>query len=493
MSDHEGFEMLDETFGVREASDSSDADSPHPRKLGPQISSLLQQHPQPSSMPTGCLNDHAHHLGRVGMETGGESPKKQAVNMAGDGMTVISPQPDAKGCQGGTVPGKGAVLKVPDAGAEWDRFRLTAPATGRHREGSSTLAESSPPKDPRPPSVKAKNDSSDGCGGNQRIGRIQSNINNSLVSTTPTAVVGTRLGTPGEQRGEVEKRAGFSTSDISFDASAVVLTSKPNAVNCAVDRRLMAAPAAQIQQPDPLGRSGGKSVARARGSALVATLPPPSSEGGHGSRNKGFIFATAPGGAPAPPPPPFGNFPNASTATSRNTDVSPLCNLHRTSPAVEVPFNPRAAAPLLPTPSSASGLAQRQGERLVARSAAADPCQLASPFGPQPSPVTPVVGFGDESRKSGGCATAATGSPSPLSEDEAATMELVGMGFDREHVVRALTECGRGESWKEAAISLLLEPQMSTMSSHFEAPLQANGDPESGLSGGERPAADGPR
>eukprot|EP00752_Nemacystus_decipiens_P013473 g11932.t1 len=53
-------------------------------------------------------------------------------------------------------------------------------------------------------------------------------------------------------------------------------------------------------------------------------------------------------------------------------------------------------------------------------------------------------------------------SASPASaEDEEAVLELVGMGFDREHVVRALQACGRGESWKEAAISLLLEPQTS--------------------------------
>lgn len=35
------------------------------------------------------------------------------------------------------------------------------------------------------------------------------------------------------------------------------------------------------------------------------------------------------------------------------------------------------------------------------------------------------------------------------------------MGFDREHVVSALRECDRVDSWKEAAISLLLEPQMA--------------------------------
>lgn len=59
--------------------------------------------------------------------------------------------------------------------------------------------------------------------------------------------------------------------------------------------------------------------------------------------------------------------------------------------------------------------------------------------------------------------------------DEAAIAELVGMGFDRGHVIGALRVCGRGESWKEAAISLLLEPQMSA------AEVAAVEDLEAGL------------
>lgn len=57
-------------------------------------------------------------------------------------------------------------------------------------------------------------------------------------------------------------------------------------------------------------------------------------------------------------------------------------------------------------------------------------------------------------------------------EDAGAVAELVGMGFDREHVVRALGKCRRGDSWKESAISLLLEPQLAH-SDHPETDLEA--------------------
>lgn len=428
MSDDEGFELLDETFGVREASDASDTDSPHPRNSAAAArkpSSLLQQPPQPtSSTPAGSLNDHAHHthLGGVGAETGGESSQEQAANTPDSGMTAISPQPqqEAKGCQRGTVPEKGAVLKIPGAGAaDWGRFRLTAPGTGEHRERSSTLAKLSPPKDPRPRPVKEKNKSSSGG------------------------------------RGSIQSK-------------------------------------------------------RIKKSPIPAALPPPPTEGGNGSTRtngeedtgsselfkfllarageKGFVCAPAPAPAATAAAPSAGAFPDMSTAASSNNhDISPVGNLHHTQPAValDVPFNPRAAAPLPPTQ-------QQQEQPHVARSVAADPFQLASLFGPLPSPMAPGTGFGDENRKPGArgsaSSTAATASLSALAEDEAATMELVGMGFDREHVVRALTECGRGESWKEAAISLLLEPQMTTMPSHSETPVGADGDPESRLSGGERQA-----
>ncbi len=54
----------------------------------------------------------------------------------------------------------------------------------------------------------------------------------------------------------------------------------------------------------------------------------------------------------------------------------------------------------------------------------------------------------------------------PVNEAEE---ELVGMGFDREHVVRALKECGRGEGWKESAITLLLEPEITTSAGRSSA------------------------
>lgn len=429
MSD-DGFELLDETFGVREASDASDTDSPHPRNSAAAStpSSLLQQPPQPSSTPAGSLNDHAHHthLGRVGVETGGELPPEQAANTPDNSITAISPQQEVKGCQRGTVPEKDAVLKIPCARADWDRFRLSAPGTREHRERSSTLATLSPPKDPRPQPVKTNKESSGGRGDKQLGGSIQSNVKNSSI---PAA-----LRPPSSEGGQ------GSTRTNGEDSSEMFLSAR-----------------------------AGK---------------------------KGFVCSPAPAPA-ATATAPSGAFPVISTATGSNNDGSPVGNLHHIQPAVvlDVPFNPRAAAPLPLTPSRVAGLAERQQEKpCVARSAAAGPFQLISPFGPLPSPMAAVRGFGDdENRKPGArdsaSSTAATASPSALAEDEAATMELVAMGFDREHVVRALTECGRGESWKEAAISLLLEPQMPTVPSHSETPVGADGDPESGLSGGERKAA----
>lgn len=65
-------------------------------------------------------------------------------------------------------------------------------------------------------------------------------------------------------------------------------------------------------------------------------------------------------------------------------------------------------------------------------------------------------------------------STSANAEEEAAVAELVGMGFDRQHVVKALRECGKGDGWKEAAISVLLEPQMSGVEA-------SEVDPEVGL------------
>lgn len=87
---------------------------------------------------------------------------------------------------------------------------------------------------------------------------------------------------------------------------------------------------------------------------------------------------------------------------------------------------------------------------------------------PAPAPVglpypTSMFGFGTSS-PSPSFTAAQNQEPTPGSTspaDAAAIAELVGMGFDREHVVEALRVCGRGEAWKEAAISLLLEPRMS--------------------------------
>lgn len=96
----------------------------------------------------------------------------------------------------------------------------------------------------------------------------------------------------------------------------------------------------------------------------------------------------------------------------------------------------------------------------------------ASRFAPPPAAT---IGDGNREHDAFGSTSpsAATGL-APGAEDEAAIVELVGMGFDREHVVRVLKQCGRGESWKEAAISLLLEPQVSTTARCFAPAVEAD-------------------
>lgn len=49
-----------------------------------------------------------------------------------------------------------------------------------------------------------------------------------------------------------------------------------------------------------------------------------------------------------------------------------------------------------------------------------------------------------------------------IAKEEAAFTELVGMGFARDNVVEALRKCVQGDSSIEEALSLLLEPQIST-------------------------------
>lgn len=74
MSDHEGFEMLDETFGVREASEASDSET---------CSNAPLQLDRAGSLD----NDGQHHLHSCegGMAAGGRPAKWHATQAPGEG------------------------------------------------------------------------------------------------------------------------------------------------------------------------------------------------------------------------------------------------------------------------------------------------------------------------------------------------------------------------------------------------------------------------
>ncbi|CAN0112641.1 unnamed protein product [Ectocarpus sp. 13 AM-2016] len=182
----------------------------------------------------------------------------------------------------------------------------------------------------------------------------------------------------------------------------------------------------------------------------------------------------------------FGDFPAISTAeSSHSAGVS-----FQAPSARDQPARPEAT-------SAASFGSQREAASPPPTSSAAFPAHHHPPVPRTTPPATTTAGaaaaaaaaaratpsvmppaalaFGHESD---GPDSYGSASPAAAAADEEAIVELVGMGFDREHVVRALKECGRGESWKEAAISLLLEPQVSSLA-----------DAEEGLSGTGRQGA----
>lgn len=360
MSDHEGFEMLDETFGVQSESESSLPNSPQPKPPSPTLQ--LQQ-------GAGSPSHHdVLHFGRVEMETGDETAQKSVGHAPSGNMMAISPQQTEKGCSdgAGTVPENDAVLK------------------------SAIDAGSSAPKDP--PSRSSSKTKRDDDGENESSTTHSTN-NEGHVGASPSPIEPSST-TPGACLSiPADKNKAVGQNDFPFASTTAMEEGTRTPGGAPVGSGVTPHP------PLPAGRGGGHERTNAD-----SPLPP------------------APPTAPAAPAL-FGTCPTASTASR----TSPSCHFPSVPPAaLETPF----AAPL---PLSAGKQQQ----------------QRPSPFG-DPFPTT--------SRQSPSSAA------SESAEDEAALVELVGMGFDREHVVRALKECGRGESWKEAAISLLLEPQTSMTS-----------------------------
>lgn len=405
MSDHEGFEMLDDTFGVRSESESSAPNSPQPA-----LASSPSLQLQPSSLSNDVLQ-----LGRVGMGTGDGISQKTMRHVPSDSTMAVSPQQTGKGC--GNVPEDAARLKSgEDAG--WDRFRPTDRATDQ-----KSLADLSGSKDPRSRSpAKAKRDE----GGGEKSSVICSAINAEAgrpdrvgVSPSSSTKRGSCLCTP-------------------TDNTAVGQNNFPSASTAATE--------------EFTGTPGGTPV----GGGLDPYQPLPTVRGGgHEQMHEGSPLPPVPPTAPAAPattaapaaPARFGTFPAALTAAR----VLPPSHFPVVPPAApDTPFDPRADGMAAPLPLPVGTQEQQWG----------------SSFGVTGAAATSIdVPFLTTSREPTSSAA------SDSAEDEAAVVELVGMGFDREHVVRALQECGRGESWKEAAISLLLEPQTSMV-------------PDSGPSGG---------
>lgn len=389
MSDHEGFEMLDETFGVRSES-SSQPNSPQPTSSS--LSSLqLQQHGDGST-----ANDDVLHFGRVEMETG-DTSQNPMVHAPSDSMMAISPQQTGKGCGNGagTVTENDALLKSGiDAG--WDRFRPT------DRAEQQSLVEPSAPKDPRSRSpAKIDRDGNRFSTINAKPAR-EGHVGASLFESSSTTR-GTTLCIP------AEKNQVAGPSDFPFASTPTMEEGTVTPGDALVGADLAARP--------PLLAVRGSGYER---TTADSPLPP------------------APPAVPAAPAL-FGTFPTSSLAP-------------RASPSCYSAIAPLAAAE---TP-----VGKQQQQRQSSVGVAGDAATSTGGLFPTTS-REPLSSAGSDS-----------------AEDEAAVEDLVGMGFDREHVVRALKECGRGESWKEAAISLLLEPQTSMM-------------PESGPSGGGRHEAAG--
>lgn len=410
MSDHEGFEILDETFGVRSESESSAPNSPQPKSFSPE-KLQLQQGDIGSPSNQGVLR-----LGRVEIQTGDGTAQKAVGHAPSDRMMTISPQQTGK--SSGNVLQNDAQLKS-GCCARWDRFR----PTGR-TAGQKFLAESSASKDRRSRSpAKTKRD--DG-------GEIQ--LKASVVHSTITAEAG---------REGVVGASPIEPSSSSTTRGACLCTRADE--NKAVGRNsfpFASTPAMKESTGAPGDSPVGAGVARHRPLPAVR-------DGGYERVN---VDSAVPPAAPAAPAL-FGTCPTASTAAR----APPSCPFPTVPEALETPFDPCAAGTAAPLPPPIGKQQQQRQSSFGVAGAAA----------PSIDGVFPITSRG-----------APSSAASASAEDEAAVLELVGMGFDREHVVRALGECGRGESWKEAAISLLLEPQTSMT-------------PESRLSGGARHEAAG--
>lgn len=402
MSDHEGFEMLDETFGVRSESESSELNSPQPTSSSPPTTTPALQLQQGD---TGSPSNHdALHLGRAGVGIEDGSAQKTVGHAPNDSMMAISPQQARRG--GGTDLKNDAQLKS-KTDASRDRFRPTDRASAEQ----NPVAELSASKNPRsrsPAKIK-RND-----GGENQSSVIPSTISSAggagASRTKPSSLSTTRdacLCIPADEN----KAAGHNDFPFASTTAMEEDTGTPGDAPVVDHHRTNADP--PLPSVPPIAPAA---------SALFGTFP------------------TACTAARAPP--------------SCHFPLAPLA-------ALETPIDPRAAGTAAPLPPPIGRQQQQQQQ------------QRQSSVGVAGAAATSIDGL---------VPTTSRGLPPPASsasaEDEAAVVELVGMGFDREHVVRALQECGRGESWKEAAISLLLEPQTSMT-------------PESGLNGGGRPEAAG--
>ena len=228
---------------------------------------------------------------------------------------------------------------------------------------------------------------------------------------------------------------------------------------------------ATVHNQPTLGCGRGASSGAARASAAAATASaahPPGGQLQHcrqidDARRKGAggRRPVAVGSPPTPTPAP------AAPATAFQ---GPYGTTYRGRPAMTAPI---ALLPPAATPSKVkmgADLAPRAEPLPSPRAQNWQPEVTATPgqcsVSQQSEPWASACAFGGKK------AVAASGKSPPCAastvsdEDDAAVAELVGMGFDRDHVVRALRKCRRGDSWKESAISLLLEPQLA----HSEGP-----------------------
>lgn len=259
---------------------------------------------------------------------------------------------------------------------------------------------------------------------------------------------------------EINKSGAGETPTAGDRASA-----NDEAVEEAIDRLMIAAPA-RILQPSSVGTSVGAGAAanvRVSSSAGPWTTTAPSPHGrlpyyqntnaeiadadGH-SYGKVHRSNLAPRHIPTPiGRSPFSNGPSSGDGSATVSPPPPLHALRSTLPV----FSPHTKG------VSCLGAGLKRPP-YISPAAGLGPSSISTHPRQQPSLSTSREINTECSKTWTGAGVSAA--------DEEAIAELVGMGFDRDHVVGALKQGGRGESWKEAAISLLLEPQMSA---DFEA------------------------